>query len=264
MQSQLNLSPSEAQTTQEVVPPVSPDGDFSLTRQCAVCGEIKPLDSFYRNKNCRLGRMHRCKACQNAITAEWARNNKERHASYIKMRYRRLHPKKKPPTEAEKEARKAKAREKRRAYKKANRDKINAARKKRLAIRKEEDPDRWRERQRNRDRKRMANPRNRAVRNLRRRIRGALNGQYCSEHTVELLGCSSEEFRDHLEAGFTDGMTWDNYGEWHIDHIVPCAKFDLTQESHRRRCFHWSNMQPLWAHDNLSKKADTDGQMMLV
>ena len=253
MQSQLNLSPPEAQTTQEVVPPVSPDGDFSLTRQCVMCGEIKPLDSFYKNSHCRLGRMHRCKSCHNAITVEWKKTNKERFTAYCKKYYRRRHPKKKPPTDQELEDRKAKDRARR-----------NASRKKRNEKRKAENPEAWRKRQREKKRRKRANPRNRVAGNLRRRIRIALNVQYCSEHTAELLGCSSEEFRHHLEAGFTDGMTWDNYGEWHIDHIVPCAKFDLTQESHRRRCFHWSNMQPLWAHDNLSKQSTTDGQLRLI
>lgn len=49
-------------------------------------------------------------------------------------------------------------------------------------------------------------------------------------------------------------MSWDNYGtDWHIDHIVPCAYFDLTNENHQRVCFNWRNLQPLWKKDNLSK-----------
>ncbi len=48
-------------------------------------------------------------------------------------------------------------------------------------------------------------------------------------------------------------MTWDNYGEWHIDHIKPCALFDFTKEEQQRECFHYTNLQPLWAKDNMRK-----------
>ena len=48
-------------------------------------------------------------------------------------------------------------------------------------------------------------------------------------------------------------MTWDNYGEWHIDHIKPCCGFDLTDFEQQKKCFHYTNLQPLWAKDNITK-----------
>ena len=75
------------------------------------------------------------------------------------------------------------------------------------------------------------------------------------DKSVALLGCSIEHVRYHLEKQFTKGMSWENHGDWHIDHIKPCASFDLTDESQQRECFHYSNLQPLWARDNLSKGA---------
>jgi hypothetical protein len=48
-------------------------------------------------------------------------------------------------------------------------------------------------------------------------------------------------------------MNWENQGEWHIDHILPCASFDLTKEEEQRKCFHYTNLQPLWAKDNMIK-----------
>ena len=59
----------------------------------------------------------------------------------------------------------------------------------------------------------------------------------------------------HLEAQFKPGMTWDNYGlkGWHVDHIRPCASFDLRDPEQQRRCFHYTNLQPLWAEENLKK-----------
>lgn len=71
--------------------------------------------------------------------------------------------------------------------------------------------------------------------------------------TKELFGCSLEYFKEHIEKQFTDGMSWGNHGEWHLDHIKPCFSFDLTNPEELKACFHYSNYQPLWASDNLSK-----------
>lgn len=68
--------------------------------------------------------------------------------------------------------------------------------------------------------------------------------------TLELVGCSLSTLRDHLEVQFRDGMTWDNYGQWHVDHRTPCASFDLSDPQQQRKCFHFSNLQPLWAQEN--------------
>ena len=70
-----------------------------------------------------------------------------------------------------------------------------------------------------------------------------------------LLGCSIEHARKHLESQFREGMKWDNHGKygWHIDHIIPCASFDLTDPEQQKKCFNYKNLQPLWWHENLSK-----------
>lgn len=89
--------------------------------------------------------------------------------------------------------------------------------------------------------------------NLRRRVKSALGGKNKSKATLDLLGCSVESLRTHLESKFTKGMTWTNYGKWHIDHIKPCASFDLTKPEEQSKCFNYLNLQPLWAVDNLKK-----------
>jgi len=86
-------------------------------------------------------------------------------------------------------------------------------------------------------------------------------GKNKSASTVELLGCSIEELKIYLQGFFQPGMTWDNYGNpdgdhkksWHVDHIRPCASFDLSDPIEQRECFHYTNLQPLWGKDNLSK-----------
>lgn len=71
---------------------------------------------------------------------------------------------------------------------------------------------------------------------------------------IPLLGCSIEFLLQHLEAQFQPGMTWDNQGVWHIDHIRPCASFDLSDVEQQRSCFHYTNLQPLWGVENIRKK----------
>jgi len=69
----------------------------------------------------------------------------------------------------------------------------------------------------------------------------------------ELLGISYQGLKEWLEAQFTEGMTWENRSEWHIDHRVPCDAFDLTVEENQRICFWYKNLQPMWATQNIQK-----------
>ena len=88
---------------------------------------------------------------------------------------------------------------------------------------------------------------------LYRRINHALKDNYKSKRTMELIGCSTDYLLNYLESQFDDEMSWSNYGAWHLDHIFPCCSFDLSNEEEQRVCFHYSNLQPLWAIDNLMK-----------
>ena len=100
---------------------------------------------------------------------------------------------------------------------------------------------------------RRLDPKARILDSLRARTYAAIKGKNKSASTMKLVGCSIEDLRSHLEQQFTERMSWENYGEWHVDHIKPCCKFDLTKEQEQKKCFHYTNLQPLWAKDNLSK-----------
>lgn len=89
--------------------------------------------------------------------------------------------------------------------------------------------------------------------NLRTRLRKALQRGTKTGSAVRDLGCSIDELKTHLESQFQEGMSWENYGEWHIDHIKPLAKFDLTDREQFLQACHYTNLQPLWADDNISK-----------
>lgn len=105
------------------------------------------------------------------------------------------------------------------------------------------------------------NPQLKAAHALRGRINVALKSQetYKSESTMKLVGASIAFVKKWIESKFKPGMSWSNHGQgkgkWHIDHIIPCAAFDLTDIEQQKKCFHYSNLQPLWQEANLGKGA---------
>lgn len=136
-----------------------------------------------------------------------------------------------------------------------NRDEVNA---------------RWRDanpRHAERNRQRRAeDPEFRIKCNLSSRISSSLKARNTkkSVKTIELFGCSPKELCTYLETKFTEGMTWKNYGKWHVDHIRPCVSFNLLNVEEQRQCFHWTNLQPLWAIDNLRKNSRWNGSTIRV
>ncbi len=98
---------------------------------------------------------------------------------------------------------------------------------------------------------------------LRTRVRCALKrqGGVKSQRTLELIGCSVAHLRGWIEPQFKKGMSWSNMGRWHLDHIRPCASFDLTNSEQQRVCFNWKNLQPLWARDNQMKCASEENNV---
>lgn len=95
---------------------------------------------------------------------------------------------------------------------------------------------------------------------LRKRVRNMVRRGDKSDTTLNLLGCTREHFMAHIEGQFAKGMSWANLGvgrgHWNLEHVLPCASFDLTKPEHQRICFHWTNIRPMWAIANI-KKGDT-------
>jgi len=207
-----------------------------MNKICSKCKQTKPIDSFSKRKDRPCGRISKCKACQ----LEYARNNRE-HINNTRKIARQKSP------------------EKSREYRKQQYWKHRA---KELASSKE-----WRElhKEERREYKKQYQKQQRISslnfkiqQILRNRINSALYYKYAKKafKSIELLGCSIEYLRQHLESQFKEGMSWDNHGlyGWHIDHIKPCAAFDLTIPEQQKECFHFTNLQPLWAKENLFKK----------
>lgn len=88
---------------------------------------------------------------------------------------------------------------------------------------------------------------------IRIRMNKALKNSKKPDSVIKSLGCSINQLKLHLEAKFQMGMNWENYGKWHIDHILPLCSFDLTNLYEFHKACHYTNLQPLWAIDNLKK-----------
>jgi len=89
---------------------------------------------------------------------------------------------------------------------------------------------------------------------LRVRLNHAIKNNSKFISVIKLLGCSIEQLKKHLKKKFKKSMSWKNYGLWHIDHIRPCCSFDLRKKKEQRKCFHYTNLQPLWAEQNFAKR----------
>jgi len=190
-------------------------------KKCAKCKVLKCTSDFYtRKRNTKTGLktyvQPYCKACKKKITADWQKANRAKHNALNRESYRR----------------------------------------KKLGIKRkplkthEEHMAYMRKYQRERYR---SDPTYRLLDKLRSRVHKALNGKCKSAVTEKLLGICADECRKYIEGLFTEGMSWDS--DIHIDHIVPCASFDLSDPEQQQRCFHYTNLQPLWGPDNLEKSA---------
>jgi hypothetical protein len=137
-------------------------------------------------------------------------------------------------------------RERRRRYRQRNASKIKVAKQIYAANNKDKIAKALANRRANNPIARMAN-------SMRRSIRRYLDaGQKGEMSSFEIIGCSKDDLRKHLESKFRDGMTWQNYGKhWHIDHIVPLISAKSSDEI--KRLCHWTNLQPLTAFENISK-----------
>ena len=93
----------------------------------------------------------------------------------------------------------------------------------------------------------------RLTENLRARMNAALKNHQKTGSAIQDLGCSIAAFKLYIENQFESDMSWDNYGEWHLDHVMPLASFDLTDRGEFQTAAHYLNYQPLWAEDNLRK-----------
>jgi hypothetical protein len=216
---------------------------------CLICKKEKFITEFHKGNDID-GLRFECKECRKKDTAEYYKKNKEKILKNTK-KYYKVH--KKEYLEYNKNyylLNKYKISEKIKDYYLKHKTEIDEYRKKYHQEHRKEILEKTKQK---RTQRRIYDIHFKIMCNLRKRIWDALKHNYKSSSTMKLVGCSIEQLKYHLESQFKPGMTWVNYGNWHIDHIRPCASFDLSKPSEQCKCFHYTNLQPLWAEENLRK-----------
>jgi hypothetical protein len=193
-----------------------------LYKKCTKCTSLKELSGFNKSLRAKDGLQSWCISCK----AENYRNNRKNILSTMKEEYW-------------KDVKKS--REKLKKYRNNNPEIIRQQKKREYEKHKDKIKKRIRK---NEVRRYKEDPNFRILKNIRRRIGFYLNGMYKkSKRSKELLGCSVDYLKNYLSCKFENGMTWENYGEWHIDHIKPCSSFDFSDPKQQEQCFHYSNLQ---------------------
>jgi hypothetical protein len=194
-----------------------------MKKVCIKCKEEKELLSFHKHKNSKDGHINTCKICKNKIDRDNIKKYLSKEINIKKINeYRNS----------------LKYKEYRKKYLEENKERINQQRRKyKKEYRKKE----------------MNNPFLHIKKKLRGRIAKAYSVTSWNKHntTKDILGCDFNTAFNYLEKQFKDGMSWDNRSEWHIDHIIPLDSAK-TEEELLKLC-HYTNLQPLWAIDNLRK-----------
>lgn len=223
-------------------------------KRCKCCHKELELSEFSEDPRGKDGYRARCKSCLKQQGRDYYKRNRER------IQAQNATPEARARAQKYYEENKERVIERAREWRINNPERHQELQAEALKRHQErrKDPE-YREHLNKQVRDRRANdPYHRMHINLRHRCCTAITLQngVKSASTLELLGVDDiSVVREHLESLFQPGMTWENHGlrGWHIDHIRPCASFDLTDPEQQRACFHYTNLQPLWAHENLSK-----------
>jgi hypothetical protein len=236
-----------------------------MKKICCRCNVEKDVDDFNNLKSAKDGKKYYCRECQKKESKEYKsrpevikkikefnQTYKERHNELSRKNYNEY---KKFDLSYKEKAKKSKKKyystengKKRKsiwdkAYREKNKEKIKLRR-----------------------RNNMKNPYYLLTHRLRSRFKKIVNRYVieCKEPKTkmakEFLGCDIIYYKEYIESLFLENMNWENYGEWHIDHIIPISYFDLTIEEELRKAFYFKNTRPLWAHDNLSKGAKIENK----
>lgn len=184
-------------------------------RQCSCCGRVLGLTEFHSCKKVKDGLSPMCKKCMNKAVHDYRVRNLEGV-----MEKDRIY-----------------GRKRWKIYTETHKEEIEEKKRKREIFLEE--------------RRKIG----KIARLLRQRLREVMKNKPKTTHMTDLLGCSLEYFMFYIESQFKEGMTWGNrsYYGWHLDHVIPCASFDLTKIEEQKKCFHYTNFQPLWRKPNQQK-----------
>lgn len=233
-------------------------------KTCSKCKVEKELSEFNKDRRARNGLQSKCKSCEKEYSEANKERIKERKKEYYKSNKERINESRKEYYQANKEyfkkyreewyqTNKEKLKERYKEYRQANKERKKEIDKKY----RQDNKERINEYRRNR---KQTDPLFKMRCNLASRTSKVFKrqGYRKTSKTQEMLGVDWEVCKAHIERQFTKGMNWDNQGEWHIDHIIPLAS--ANNEVELKKLCHYTNLQPLWAEENLSKSDKITGQ----
>jgi hypothetical protein len=205
-----------------------------VTKKCSKCQEVKPITNFYFSKTTHKYRglcISCCKLNNNIYSDKHKEVINKRAKVYFLLHREQIRLKKVDFNFKHREIRRIKQKQYVETHKEEYRTYQNT--------------------------RRSSNINAKLTHNLSSRMRLALLNKQKSGHTLELLCCNIDQLKRHIEKQFKDGMSWDNYTHkgWHIDHIIPCSYFDLSDPTEQKLAYHYGNLQPMWSKDNLEKQA---------
>ena len=223
--------------------------------ECSICGCVKLPDEFYLiTKRGKQKRSERCKQCCKTLGAEDRKNRKDKIKAAAAMNRESIAIYQ-------------------REYRLKNAERLQRFYAARYLEQKAKKPARvfkTKEEKALKKKNRLNQPSNKIKSRIHHRLficlRDFGNGSKAGRG-LSYVGCSIPELKNHLESQFKKGMNWGNHSKtgWHIDHIIPCSSFDHSDEKQLRQCWHFTNMRPMWAKQNMSKGAKiTAPQMSLL
>lgn len=210
-------------------------------RICTKCNKEKNINEFPLDIRYNGGRQRRCLSCKAEYNKNWMRSWAQKNPDKSKERGRDWRKKNT-----------AKKREYQLKYNKENADKIRESERKYVLLH----PDKYVKA----NNKKRSTPQGKLSHNISLHINHSLHSHKGYYHWENLTGYTTEQLKSHLEKQFKDGMSWSNYGSWHVDHIIPISafNFETARDIDFKRCWDLRNLQPLWAKDNLRKWAKLD------
>lgn len=256
-------------------------------KSCSKCKETKPLSQFNKVKDKHLPHCARCqyiyyqrpsalkrleeagkkpralmtvkckelkKVEARARSKKWSAENRDRRNASKRRRRAERNP---PKPKVEKPVKIPKVRTK--MADTMTPEELRVHRNKREKLYRANNPEKMAGQRTRRAAKAKLSSHHRVAKNLRKRLKEFLGTGTKLGSFSGMVGCSKEELVKHLEAQFTVGMSWENYGEWHIDHIKPIAAFDFSLPTSRKEVNHFSNLQPMWKLENESKSSLWEG-----
>ena len=205
-------------------------------KTCGTCNEEKHVSSFCKHRLHKDGLSSICKVCASKAHKRWRNKNVDKGKTYQQQYYQANKQKLKSVTVEYKKTHPKNVAMWGRRWRKKN-------------------PERQKEYRKREYKRNRLNPMFRLHSNIRCVLSRCINKKRVGKKTFEILGYTLDELKSHIESQFTDGMTWDNYGNWHIDHIIAKSffVFNSIDDVEFKMCWRLENLQPLWAKDNMSK-----------